>query len=706
MEVKNEILVRIYIVLSVIMLFALVILFQAINVVFIESEWKEKAKTYHFEMKEVVAERGNIISDGGSLLATSLPYYDIHFDPLTPSITDDLFYEKIDTLAYLLATKLDKKYTVGGYRDKLIDARKKGDRYILIKKDASHVELEMLRTFPIFNRGRYQGGLIVEKRPKRERPFGILAHRTIGYIRDGITPVGLEGKYDKLLGGKAGEQLMRKIKGLDGEYIWIPANDYSHLNPVEGKDIKTTLDINLQDITEQALIRGLQRSDAEWGTAILMDVKTGAIKAMANVGKTDDGWWEKYNHAVGELVEPGSTFKLASVMALLEDEVVDLDDTINLFMGRHQFYDEEMEDASYHGLEKSTLRKAFEISSNVGIAYLVDETYKSKKEKYITHLKNFNLNLPTGIEIDGEKSPYIKDPNNEDDDWSGITLPWMSIGYESLITPLQLATFYNAVANDGKMMKPYLVQEIIYDGIVEKAFKPTVVDQSIASPSTISKVKELLEGVVENGTAKKLKSDVYEFAGKTGTAQVNYSRRKAGGMKHQASFAGYFPAEDPVYTCIVIINDPKEGSFYGSAVAGPIFREIADKAYASKINMQPPMNSDVKPSWRTYALPDLDVGQKEEMSYLLGELNIPYTDNTDDQHWTILRTKSDTLSLQNRLISREVIPNVLGMGLRDAIYILENQGLKVTVSGLGKVRKQSVPAGRKVKGQTIHLTLS
>ena len=436
-----------------------------------------------------------------------------------------------------------------------------------------------------------------------------------------------------------------------------------------------------------------------------MEVKTGAIKAIANVNKTENGWWETYNHAVGTLIEPGSTFKLASAMALLEDNAIDLDDTVKIFQGKHQFYDEEMVDASYNPIEETTFRKAFEMSSNVGIAYLVNETYKSKKKKYINHLRDFNLDIPTDIEIGGEANPYIKDPDNEADNWSGITLPWMSIGYELQITPLQLAAFYNAVANDGEMMKPYLVQEIINDGKTEKFFKPTIVDKRIAKPSTISQVKELLEGVVENGTAKKLKSDIYEFAGKTGTAQVNYSRIKKGGMKHQASFAGYFPAKDPVYTCIVVINDPKQGSFYGGDVAGPVFREIADKAYASKIDMQPPMNGDFKPSWRTYSLPDLDVGEKKEISYLLNRLEIPYSNHTESD-WVILRSKSDTLSMANRIIAQEVVPNVKGMGLRDAIYILENKGLKVTVSGLGKVRKQSIKAGRKLAGQTIHLTLS
>ncbi len=705
MQVKNEILVRIYIVLSVIVLFALVIFFQAIKVTLFEKDkWLAKAEQFHVKSMSVSKERGNILSHDGSLLSTSLPYYDIRFDPLTSSITDKIFWKNVDSLALCLSYYVDRSLTPGGMKQKLIDARTSGDRYLLIKKNANHLELERIKQFPLFRRGRYKGGLIVEKKPKRERPFGILAHRTIGYVREGANPVGLEGKFDKVLGGQAGERLMRKIKGMNGETIWIPADDFTY-KQINGKDIKTTIDINLQDITEEALLRGLQKNNAKYGTAIMMEVETGAIRAIANLDQTENGWWERFNYAIGQTIEPGSTFKLASAMALLENNLIDLDDTVQLHLGKYEFYDEEMVDASYHALEESTFRKAFEISSNVGIALTVDEKFKNDPQKFVNQLKDFNLDLPTGIEIDGEVPPYIKESGSEEDDWSGITLPWMSIGYELSLTPLQLLTFYNAVANDGKMMKPYLVEELMQYGVAQTQFKPTVVDKSIASPSTIAKAKELLEGVVDEGTAKKLKTNVYNFAGKTGTAQVNYSRRGQK-MKHQASFAGYFPAENPKYSIMVVVNDPKQGSYYGSDVAGPIFREIADKAYASKFEIQPTMNQEEKPSWRTYSLPDLNIGEKRELAYLLRELEIPFSDNSINQNWSVTKAKNDTLSLLSRNILPEVIPNVKGMGLRDAIYILENKGLKVTVSGFGKVKRQSVPAGRTIKGQTVHLTLS
>ncbi len=684
----------------------MMIFIQASRIVVFEKEkWLEKAEDLHFENRSVEAERGNILAEDGSLLATSLPYYDLHFDPLT--VSEDDFNKHVDSLSYCLAYFVDPSYTPGGYKVKLVEARQLGNRYLLIKKNATHLDVEKIRKFPLFNKGRYKGGLIIDKKQERKRPFGILAHRTIGYIREGAHPVGLEGRFDEVLKGDAGERLMRKIRGLNGQTIWIPADDYTKTLPESGKDVMTTIDINLQDIVEQALLRGLKKHDAQFGTAVMMEVKTGAIKAIANIGKTEESWWERYNYAVGQSIEPGSTFKLASVMALLEDGLADLEDTISLENGTYEFYEETMVDASAHGLEESTLRKAFEISSNVGIAKLINEKYTERKEKYIKRLKSFNLDLPTGIEIDGEVAPYIKDPNNEEDNWSGTTLPWMSIGYELTMTPLQLLTFYNAVANDGKMMKPYLVSEIQKYGETIKQFKPTVIDKSIASSSTIKKAKQLLEGVVLNGTAKKLQSSIYDFAGKTGTAQVNYSKANTQGMKHQASFAGYFPADNPQYTVIVVINAPKQGGFYGGDVAGPIFREIADKTYTSKLQIQTAINIKDKPNWRTYKLPNFDLGDKNEMTLLLNELNIPYVNNTiTDNQWAIIKAESDTLSVLNRTINENIVPNVLGMGLKDAIYILENNGLKVTVSGLGKVRSQSIPPGRKIKGQTIHLKLS
>ncbi len=709
MNVKNEILVRVYVVLAIVVLLALLIFGQAIRIALFEKDkWKAKEEKIHYQEGVIKGDRGNILATDGSLLATSLPFYDIHFDATVSPLTNEIFNKHVDSLGYLIAKYIDNTYTPGGYADRLKDARRNGEKYILIKKNATYLEKEAMAKFPIFNRGRYRGGFIAQRNPKRRRPFGILAHRTVGYVRDGAKPVGLEGRFNDILSGTQGEELLkfRKIRGKNGQTILIPVDDYTLIKPKSGKDIQTTIDIGLQDIAQQALLRGVQHHDAEFGTAIVMEVETGAIRAIANVGRTSDGWWERFNYAVGTPVEPGSTFKMATVLALLDDGYITPEDTIALNKGRHEFYEEEMVDASYHALEETTLQKAFEISSNVGIALLTNEAYARDKKKFYKKMKSFHLDAPTGIEIDGEIAPYIKDPENKDDDWSGTTLPWMSIGYELTITPLQLLSFYNAVANDGKMMKPYLVSDILEYGKAVKTFKPVIIDQNIAKKSAIRQVKQLLEGVVENGTAKAVNTDKYNFAGKTGTAQLNYNKiRKSGKLKYQASFAGYFPAENPKYSVMVLVNDPKQHGFYGSEVAAPIFREIADKTFASKIEMQQALNEEPASAWRTYKLPDQNVGQTREITALLDDLNFQYTHHAANAEWGIIRAKSDTLSVHSKPAGTEKVPNVLGMGIKDAMYLLENAGMKVTISGIGKIRKQSVPPGRKINGQTIHLTL-
>ena len=442
-----------------------------------------------------------------------------------------------------------------------------------------------------------------------------------------------------------------------------------------------------------------------------MDVKTGAIKSMANIGKTEDGFFEIYNYGVGAATEPGSTYKLATIMALLEDGYVDLDDSLDIENGKHMFYEEEMLDSSPESFltDTTTVRRAFEISSNVGMAKLVQKYYGDKKggdEKFIKRLKDFRLHLPTNIEIKGEAAPYIKTPYSKEDDWSGITLPWMSIGYEVTITPLQLLTLYNAVANDGQMMKPYLVSEIRhFDQAVEK-FKPTVIKRKVASKKTIDKAKELLVGVVETGTAHKLKTNKYKFAGKTGTAQINYRKfNRNKNIKYQASFAGFFPAENPVYSCIVVVTEPKEHGFYGGEVAGPIFREIADNCIKTRHELHRALNEYEKPVLAKNKLPDYDAGKREDFEKVLSYLDIQF-ENKAESDWTIIRAESDTLSLLNRFISEDVVPNIVGMGLRDAMYILENRELKVVVSGSGRVRNQSIIPGTPIEGQTIRLTLN
>lgn len=707
MDIKNEMLWRIYGVLLAVVLFALLIFGRAVKISVFEGEkWRTMSKEEHVKFMSVEAERGNILAEDGSLLATSLPFFNLHLDLNSDAMTQQDFDKHVDSLAYCLATYIDNSYTQGGHLQRLKDARAAKNRYLPIKKGATFAEVEAIKRFPLFHLGRYRGGLIVEQVNRRDRPFRMLAHRTIGYIRPGIKPIGLEGSFDAVLKGDEGQRLFRKVAG----DLWIPVNDLTEVSAKGGNDIKTTIDINLQDITQNALLNGLKKHDAEYGTAIVMEVKTGAIRAISNIGRYEQGWWENFNYGIGTLVEPGSTFKLATMMALFEDGYVDLNDTINLNKGRAKYYDDQMSDSYNHNLEETSVKRAFEISSNVGISQMANKFYGKKEDasRFIKRLKDMNLHLPTGIEVPGEQPPYIKDPKSGNSDWSGTTIPWMSIGYELMLTPLQILTFYNGVANDGVIMKPYLVSEIQHYGKTTKQFKPIVVNRQMASKSTISKAKILLEGVIENGTGELLFTDKYRFAGKTGTAQLNYKRLKGGvRMRYQSSFVGYFPAKNPLYACIVIVNDPKLGGFYGGEVSGPIFRKIADDCYATKIDMQQPVNA-LKPKPLTTAqLPQFEAGNKSDLSNLLKYLKISHlNDANKTDEWAFIQAKQDTVFLRSKPVKEGVIPSVIGMGLRDALYVLENKGLRVSAEGVGKVVNQSILPGTKARGQWIELKLN
>jgi cell division protein FtsI (penicillin-binding protein 3) len=560
--------------------------------------------------------------------------------------------------------------------------------------------------------------LIVQRNSERKRPFGIAARRTIGYVREGAVPVGLEGYFNETLGGTTGTQMMLALDKAND--IWIPLDDLTKVEPKSGDDIVTTLDINLQDIVENELYKAVNFHDAEWGTAVLMEVKTGKVKAMANLGRIEydeeTKWYEDYNYAVGRGIEPGSTFKLATIMALLEDGYIDLNDSIDIERGQTTFYEEKMEDSSPFSfkIDSTSIKRAFEISSNVGMAKLVTQYYAEKNAandnigaaKFIKRLKEFNLHIPTGVEIGGEANPYIKEAYSEEDQWSGTTLPWMSIGYELKLSPLQLLTFYNAVANDGVMVKPHLVTEIQRYGETVDVFRPTILNEKIASKETIEEAQELLEAVVTNGTAYKLKSKRFNFAGKTGTAQVNYRRSSRGTRVggYQASFAGYFPAEDPVYSCIVVINKPQQNGIYGSEVAGPVFKRIAEKCYTSKLEMHRPINDRPLKILASDELPIKSIGEKTDMKYILDYLDLEYFGNPGTE-LTVLDLEGDSLMMNQRSIPEDRMPSVVGLGLRDALFVLENKGLKVEIDGYGKVVRQSLRAGTIIQGQTVKLTM-
>ncbi len=710
-NVKNEVLVRVYIVLAAIVGVAIAIAWQTININVVEGEkWRSKGEDLYIKEVPMEAERGNILTEDGSMLATSMPFFDISWDPNSNAIDTTFWTSKsFDSLAYYLATYVNPTMTPGAMKSYLWQQKTSGKRYVEIKKNATLEQKELITSFPLFSLGQFKGGLIVVQKYNRERPFGLLANRTIGYVQGDSINVGIEGAYNDFLQGEEGTQLMYRVGG----GMWIPLQNLSKIEPKPGQDVVTTLDINLQDIAESALVKAVVRHKAESGVAILMDVKTGAIKAMANVGWTKDGKvWETYNHAIGSATEPGSTFKTASMLALLEDGYVDLEDSIDLEQGVTIYHDAELKDAHPHSLNRVSVKHAFGMSSNVGISRLVDNNYgtKNKADRYIGRLRDFYLDQPTGIEIGGEVEPYIKKAYSNDDGWSGTSLPWMAIGYELTITPLQQLGFYNAIANDGVYVKPYMVREVQQYGETLKRFPVTQVNGRIASKKAIKQVQQLLECVVDSswGTAYALRAESYRYAGKTGTAQLNYQRlnekTKVGG--YQASFAGYFPAENPVYSCIVLISKPKEAGIYGGAVALPVFKEIADKAIATRKELYPVLNTGDAVAFEAKQMPDKDAGYRTDIQYIMSELGLDYY-NKADGDWAVLRSaEPDSLKLMKRIVEEKQVPNVIGMGLRDALFILENKGLKVQFGGgYGKVVTQSITPGTRVAGQTVWLRL-
>ena len=716
MTVKNEVLVRVYIVLAALAVLGAVIFAKAFQISVLQgAEWRDQGTDEYLIMREIAADRGDILAMDGSLLATSLPFFDIAFDPNSSGMSQQDWDENIDSLAYLLAEEVVDGYTPGAYKEYLVQKRREGREYIPLKKKVPYAEMARIKQFPLFNLGQMRGGFIAVPKFDRDRPFGMMARRTVGYFRepeDGGDSlyVGIEGSYNQVLRGEAGLQPMVKLNRSGTAYK--PVNDLMLIQPRPGLDVKTTIDIDLQDITEQALYRTMKKHDAEYGTAIVMEVQTGAIRAIANLGKSrregDDFWYEDYNYAVGTATEPGSTFKLASMMALLEDGHVGVYDTLDLELGRWEVYDETMQDASYHGLNETSVKTAFEISSNVGMAKLVKHFYgkdRASAERFIERMHQFRLHVPTGIEIRGEDAPYIKRAYSDDDNWSGTTLPWMAIGYETELTPLQTLTFYNAVANNGYLMQPKLVTEIQQYGETVEKFPFTRVRRRIAEEETIATAQFLLEGVVKNGTAKKHDPPHYDFAGKTGTTQLDYSRigdrRTVGG--YQASFAGYFPARNPRYSCIVLVSKPKNG-FYGSEVALPVFREIADRTVAIKADLHPTLVTE-GPIENHRKLPRNDAGFREDVQYVAAAFDLPVGKMTANE-WTVLKpTDAHQVNLVPRTVSSSLVPDVTGMGLRDAVYLLENLGYLVEFSGVGKVKRQSIRAGTTNRGQRIKLFL-
>lgn len=715
MEKKKDILSRAYLVYVLMCLFALAILYRICIIQFAEGDvWRHQAEVFTTKVEDMEAVRGNIFDANGALLATSLPYYEVAVDINAPSITDKLFSENRDSLALCLSNLFQDK-SQKEYLRILRTARKNNDRYVLLKRNVSYKDLQTLKTFPIFRKGK-RGGLVTLQTNRRERPFQMLAGRTIGLSRPGIKPVGLEGAFDSLLMGVSGKRLMQKIAG----DVWRPINDENEVEPKDGSDLYTTIDINLQDVATHALLKTLQKNDASHGCAVLMEVKTGEIKAIANLtrGKGGDStnYQESFNYAIGYPTEPGSTFKLASLLAVMDDYNVSLDEKVNVGNGECTYYNKTVKDAHAPEAPVLTLKRVFETSSNVGVSKVITKYYSKNPQQFVDKLISFHLNEKLGLAIPGEGIPRIPQPRTKY--WSGVTLPQLSYGYESLITPLQTLTLYNAVANNGKMVKPRFVKEIRRNGVVIRRFETEVLIDHIVKPSTIRKAKEMLEGVVENGSGKTLNITAFKVGGKTGTAQIaKLGVRKGSGKtaygdvgdrSYQASFVGYFPADNPLYTCIVVINSPSNGVYYGAAVAGPVFKEIAEKVYSSSLNCIKPIN--VGPALLTKA-PEVITAPASELNAVAGVLGLPVRTQTAEgyvrrDHGDSTRVVLLPLQIEAQL-KKGIMPNLSGLSAKDALYLLENNGVTVRLQGFGSVKKQSIEAGSRFsKGNKITLTLS
>ena len=697
MQVKKDIMWRINGSFILLCIMGLVILGQILKIQIAEGDkWRQRAEIQTVSYKNIDASRGNIFSSDGRLMATSVPIYDIRIDTKTDGLSNEIFNAGIDSLSICLA-QLFNDHSPAEYKHVIKEARAHSERYYLIRRNVTYSELQQLKLFPLFRMGRYKGGLRIEQKEMRELPFKMLAARTIGYMRD-VKPVGIEASFNQDLKGVSGKRLMQKISG----DVWMPISDKEFIDPKDGNDLITTIDVNIQDVAENSLEQHLRFHNADHGCAVLMEVATGEVKAIANLSKNSQGdYIEDFNYVIGEATEPGSTMKMASLLAALDDGLTEPNDTVNVGNGTYNYFGQSMKDSHAPRSSRLSVQQAFETSSNVGVSKIIWNAYVKKPQAFIDKLKSFGLGKPMNLEIEGEGIPQIK--NTDDKSWSAVSLPWIAIGYETTITPLQMLTFYNAIANNGRMVKPKFVKEIRNHGQLIRSFPVQIIKDSIASPSALQKARKMLEGVVERGTASLLKTSPYKIAGKTGTAQVAHNKfgYDKDHLSYQASFVGYFPADAPKYSCMVVVYSPSRDLYFGGAVAAPVFKEIADKVYSNHIEMHGnPVYSDST----TIQLPVAKAGQQNELKKILAELKVSVNSNDDAAQNVYATAGSDQLILKERLTHTGIVPDVSGMGIKDALYILENAGLRVQSRGRGSVIRQSLSPGTKfINGQIISI---
>jgi cell division protein FtsI (penicillin-binding protein 3) len=694
---------RITLVYAVLMLFGAAIAVKLFTIQIAEGDkWRAKAVNVATAMRSVQSERGHIFSDDDRLLATSVPEYEIRMDMRADGLSDALFVTNLDSLSWGLSNLFGDR-TMQECRRDLIDAHARGERYHLLKRRCDHEQLQELRRLPLFRLGRHKSGFIADKHMVRIRPFGRLASRTVGYLLKDSTAIGLEAGYAQWLQGIIGKRLERRLTG----GVWMPVDGGEGQDPVPGSDIHTTIDMNLQDVADAALAKQLKLNGAHHGCVVVMETQTGYIKAISNLTlQSDSSYAEVYNYAVGASTEPGSTFKTAALMVALDDGRVSPDQIVDTRGGKRKFYDRVMKDSHEGGWGLITLRRAMEVSSNTGISQAIDSAYKKDPARFVEGLRRLGFGSTLGLHIPGEGLPVLRGPEDKKM-WSGISLPWMSIGYEVSETPLRMLTFYNAIANDGRMVQPQFVRSVTRNGKVLERFPPVTLNERICSDATLLKLHRMLEGVVDSGTATNLRSAHFKIAGKTGTAQIASDKAgyKVNGVSYQASFVGYFPAEAPKYTCIVVVSSPSMRGVYGNVVAGPVFTEIADKIYSNRLEMQ----TLVAQADTVYKAPASFGGNRADLLTVMEALKIP-VDVQGEGEWATTQATDSTVVIGTRAVASDetgMMPNVIGMGLRDAMYILENHGLRVRLSGSGMVKRQSpAPGTRSMKGSTVTLELA
>jgi cell division protein FtsI (penicillin-binding protein 3) len=649
---------RMYFVAFLFFMMAVFVLIKLNNIQWVEGKYYRKLGNKRTVKNfPIPANKGNVYSADGSLLATSIPEYAVYFDAVVPS--DTHFRDNLKDLSDSLSVMFGKP--TGFYQAKLQKARANKSRYVFIAKKLSYTEQVRLKSFPLFNKGANKGGIIIEQKTVRKHPIGLVAKRTIGYERSNEDGKGLEYAFRNYLNGKNGHRMMQKI----AKNQWKPISDVNEKDPQDGYDIISTIDVYIQDIAHHALLKQLEIYKADHGCVVVMETKTGHIKAISNLGRGEDGsYFETQNYAINETHEPGSTFKLLDLIAVLDDKKADTSTVYDSHGGLITYYKRKVKDSNNRGYGKISLARGFEVSSNTVLVQSVYNNYKNNPKQFVDRINSYGLNKPLGLPIKGEGKSFIPYPGTSA--WSGTSLPWMAFGYGLSVTPLQTLTMYNAVANNGVMVKPIFVSEVKEWNKTIKKFNTEIINPKICSQETLGKVQAVLENVVKKGTGSKLYSKDFSMSGKTGTAQVNYGKPD---MYYASSFVGYFPAVQPKYSCIVVIHKPdKTVGYYGADVSGPVFKRIAQKIFNDS-----PATNHVKNI----------------------EAKVVSQDNKYNNYYKEVVKEG------------QIVPNVKGMEAMDAIALLENLGLKVKVVGIGRVKKQSITSGQKInKNQTIIIELS